>query len=81
MHVLIVHIYHERQTMQPEPPTIRPAADALYERVRAAAGTDIAKTLADFAKENQRGLSANALRGDPVFAEQVEAILNGAAAA
>lgn len=51
----------------------------LFERVKASAGTPTADTLKAFAAENNRGLKIVDLASDPVYAEQIEAILDGAA--
>ena len=57
-----------------------PAVTALFERVRAVAGTPVADTLKAFATDNNRGLKEADLAADPVYAAQIEDILNGAAA-
>jgi hypothetical protein len=62
---------------------VAPAPDpvaVLFGRVKAAAGTPLADELKQFAVDNQRKLTASELAADPMFADQVEAILNGAAA-
>lgn len=55
-------------------------AVALFERVKATKGTPLAEVLQEFAAENGRGLKIVDLAADPVYASQVEDILNGAAA-
>lgn len=57
-------------------PTFSAAATALYERVAATAGSPLATTLKEFATANGRKLTAGDFDADPVYAEQVAAILD-----
>lgn len=60
----------------PPPVTFSAAATALYERVAATAGSPLATTLKEFATANGRKLTAGDFDADPVYAEQVAAILD-----
>lgn len=67
---------YEHGYRQPAPPT---AGQALMARCRKAKGTPLADTLRDFAADNNTEISARAFDTHPVFAEQVAAMLDGAA--
>lgn len=61
------------------PPPPEPIGASLYARCKKAKGTPLADALRDFASENSTEISARAFDADPVFAEQVAAMLDGAA--
>jgi len=68
----------DKKPQRPEPRQDAGAV-ALFERVKATKGTPLAEVLTAFATENQRGLKIVDLAADPVYAEQITAILDGAA--
>ena len=60
-----------------ELPPVDPGVIALFDRVKAAAGTPMADILKAFAAESGRKLNLPAFAADPLYAAQVEDILNG----
>jgi hypothetical protein len=70
-------ITHERDAA-PVAPQHEPGVVALFERVKAAAGTPVADELKAFATENNLKLNLPTLAADPTFAAQVADILDKA---